>query len=199
MVCAAPADETKISMLASVVDAAPQTSTHRARVPECASVARRERAILLAPSLAPSASVAPWRWRRHASNETGTKYDVANGPGANLLRILRDAEKPLSVAQIYASVEERDREAQGVHSKRHMKGLLRWMKSIQRVYTLPAKKAFEEDIVSLRASGKGHVFKLTEKGEKHIAKIDANAGIERPAAADGGAAGAASASPPPPS
>ena len=117
-----------------------------------------------------------------------------------MLRILRDAEKPLSVAQIYASVEERDREAQGVHSKRHMKGLLRWLKSIQRVYTLPAKKAFEEDIVSLRASGKGHhVFKLTEKGEKHIAKIDANAGIESQAAADGGAAGAASASPAPPS
>ena len=105
-----------------------------------------------------------------------------------MLRILRDAEKPLSVAQIYASVEERDkfREAQGVRSKRHMKGLLRWMRSIRRVYALPAKKAFEEDIVSLRASGKGHhVFKLTEKGEKHIAKIDANAGIERPAAADG--------------
>ena len=95
---------------------------------------------------------------------------------ANLLRLIRDAgDDHPTVTQLYERAVETDA---GVRSRRHMKGLLNWMKKIDRVRTStpPPDKP---------GKGKNWVFALTERGEKHIEAIDAAMGVD----AGGGAAG----------
>ena len=100
-------------------------------------------------------------------------YDVSDGPMAQLLRIVRDAPagEGLTVSQLY---ERATSDGVGVHSRRHMKGLLQWMKKIGRVRTVPTTNAQGKII-----RGKNYSFHITEVGETHIAKIDEAAGVDR--------------------
>ena len=80
-------------------------------------------------------------WTRTMAANT-KDYDVGDGPMASLLRIVRDGEG-MTVAQLY---ERATSDGVRVHSRRHMKGLLNWMKKIGRVRTEPARNA-EEPLV----------------------------------------------------
>ena len=106
-------------------------------------------------------------WTRTMAGPNTKHYDVSDGPMAQLLRIVRDGEG-MTVSQLY---ERATSDGVGVHSRRHMKGLLNWMKKIGRVRTEPARNAQGKII-----RGKNHSFHLTEVGETHIAKIDEAAG-----------------------
>ena len=101
-------------------------------------------------------------WTRTMAANT-KDYDVGDGPMASLLRIVRYGEG-MTVAQLY---ERATSDGVRVHSRRHMKGLLNWMKKIGRVRTEPAMNA-EGKILR----GKNHSFHLTEDGQSHVAKID---------------------------
>ena len=68
-----------------------------------------------------------------------------------------------NVNVIYAAAVEKNA---GVHSRNHMKGLLNWMKKLGRVKTLPPE-----------GKSKNFSFSLTEKGARHIARIDEAMGI----------------------
>jgi len=80
---------------------------------------------------------------------------------ANLLRVIRDAgDARLTSKQIYERAVDANA---GVRSRRHAKGLLNWMKKIDRVQTWGPEGG----------KGKSWVFSLTARGEKHVAKIEA--------------------------
>ncbi len=95
-------------------------------------------------------------------------YGVGDGPAAHLLRLIRDAgEDHPTVSELYAKASEDP--SVGVRSRRHMKGMLSWMRRQQRVQTRnpPPEKPGKD---------KNWVFQLTEKGQAHIGKIEAAMG-----------------------
>ena len=95
-------------------------------------------------------------------------YGVGDGPAAHLLRLIRDAgEDHPTVSELYAKASEDP--SVGVRSRRHMKGMLSWMRRQQRVQTgnPPPEKPGKD---------KNWVFQLTEKGQAHIGKIEAAMG-----------------------
>lgn len=104
------------------------------------------------------------QWNRLGSNNVNN-YGVGEGPAANLLRIIRDAEEGATPNVTYLYNKAVEAQA-GVHSRTHMKGLLNWMRKIGRVRALPPE-----------GKGKHFSFSLTEKGAQHIAKIDQAMGI----------------------
>lgn len=105
------------------------------------------------------------QWNRMGSNNVNN-YGVGEGPMANLLRIIRDAPRTPNTNDIYTAATE---EKVGVHSRRHMKGLLNCMRKLGRIQTRPPS---EREPGEEKGKAKNFVFSLTEKGAMHIAKID---------------------------
>ena len=86
---------------------------------------------------------------------------------ANLLRILRESDGPMNIAQIYEKAVEREA---GVHSKRHMKGLLLHMRRLARIKAQPPAVGDGELKSKKRVNW---VFTITQQGENHVNKLDA--------------------------
>lgn len=96
--------------------------------------------------------------------ESKMPYSLAGrGPTTGLLKILRDAPKQSD--DIYTAARERRVK---INSRRHMKGMLHYLKKLGRVQTFPQverQSGEERDIV------RNFVYSLTEKGVKYVTRF----------------------------
>lgn len=98
------------------------------------------------------------QWNRMESKMTD--FFSGRGPTTGLLKILRDAPKQSD--DIYTAARERRVK---INSRRHMKGMLHYLKKVGRVQTFPPverQSGEERDVV------RNFVYSLTEKGVKYV-------------------------------